>query len=292
MAGEAAPVELRLHIGAHKTATTHLQENLAAQQQALIAGGCVYLPQQVSRKVGFLPAVFANHLLEPSAAAKKKHFENFLNIPPTAPRRILFSEEDILGSSIDLVSGFYPHAGLRLQPFASITSPTHTQIFLAIRNYADLLPSAYSQALRDGSVLEPFAHYQQRWLANPPSWVSLIGSIRSAFPAAPLIVWTMAQYFRTPEAVLERMSGVPLKIVKAGAPENTTRLTAAAVRRAERLNPSLPPAQRRQAVAQLIAEEGGGPLFDPLPPDQKAMLTARYEADLQALSRLGIDFLG
>ena len=285
------PEELRLHIGAHKTATTHLQDNLEAQQRALLEGGTLYLPRERVRGAGLLRAVFANHL-NPSPQARKTRFGEFLNLPQGFPRRFLLSEEDILGSAVNLLASFYPHAQARLLPFAAISSPGRRQVFLAIRNYADLLPSVYSQALRDGSSTEPFAKHRDRWLARMPGWVDVIETVLSVFGPGSLTVWTMDAYLKDPASMLLRVSGVAVTHILKETPEGTTRLTAGAVRRIEALDPALSIAARRQAAQRLIEEEGAGARYDPLSAEHKAILTARYQSDLARIAALPITFCG
>src|SRR6266404_5483581 len=48
---EMAPAELRLHIGAHKTATTHLQDILAANRTYFIGNNILYLPRLFVRQM-------------------------------------------------------------------------------------------------------------------------------------------------------------------------------------------------------------------------------------------------
>ncbi|WP_421695023.1 hypothetical protein [Aestuariivirga sp.] len=285
------PEEVRLHIGAHKTATTHLQDNLEAQQRALIEGGCLYLPRDRTRSAGLLRAIFANHL-NGNPQTRKSSLGEFLTLPPGLPRRFLLSEEDILGSAVDLLTGFYPHARARLLPFAGITRPESRRVFLSIRNYADLLPSVYSQALRDGSSTITFTQHLNRWLEAPPSWVELIETIGDVLGPANVTVWTLEFYLRNPAAILQRVSGVDVPEVKHGIPGDTTRLTAGAIRRIEALDPAMNLAQRRQAAQQLIAEERAGERYDPLSAEQKAILTARYQSDLARLAALPVTFLG
>lgn len=282
-AAEGGPA-LRLHIGAHKTATTHLQDNLAAQERQILSHGWTYVPRPFIRRSGLLRAVFANAL----QAEKRRSLAEMLVLPPQLPRRFILSEEDILGSSADLLTGLYPHARPRLEAWAAIAPPGAAEVFLAIRDYAGLLPSAYSQALRDGSPVPPFAACLDPWITGTLSWVSLVETAIAVFGPGRLTVWTTEHYLANPAAVLSAFAGMALAEARPGAPSATSRLSAETVRALEQL----PPAARREAAARLAAEATPGTRFDPLPAHQKALLAGLYREDVARIRKLPVTFLG
>lgn len=285
-------MKVRLHIGAHKTATTHLQDNLAAQEALILRHGWAYLPRPMLRQAGLLQAVFAQHVRAMQGQGPRLLLADMLKPPAHIPRNFILSEEDILGSSADLLTAVYPHARARLLAWAAVAPPERTEVFLAIRDYAGLLPSAYSQALRDGSPPPPFATCRAAWREGRLGWPDLVRSIAEVFGASQVSVWTMEHYLSDPAAVLSAFAGLPLAEVKRGAPSDTTRLSAALVRAIEALDPGLSIPARRQAAQRLAERAAPGPKFDPLTGDEKAALSARYRADIETIRALPVRFLG
>lgn len=288
------PLTVRLHIGAHKTATTHLQDNLAAQESTILRNGWAYLPRPMLRGSGLMGAVFGQfQALQQQQGARRLTLAEMINPPPHIPRRFILSEEDILGSSADVIGGVYPHARARLAAWAVAAPPATTAVFLAIRDYAGLLPSAYSQALRDGSPVRPFAAYRDLWLGGSLGWPGLVATILDVYRGASLTVWTMERYLENPGAVLSAFAGMPLPEVKKGAPAETTRLSADLVRKLEALDPALPFPARREAAQKITAAAGsGGTRYDPLSADEKSQLSARYKADVETIRKMPVTFIG
>jgi hypothetical protein len=286
------PSEIRLHIGAHKTATTHLQTALNANKRHILQSGCVYLSTQFVRKIGLLKGVHSNHWETSNPSDKFHSLEQFFVIPEGYPKRILISEEDVLGLSIDLLEGIYPRAKSRLAPWAALAGGDAMQIFLSVRDYATILPSAYSQALRDGFSLIPFEGYTQHWIRTRPSWVRMIHTIVEIFGASRLTVWTTEYYSERPGDVLYSLSGAELSEFPLPAPEGTRRLSAGAVKEIQQLDPSLSRAARRLAVQELLRHEDSTDVFDPLSQTDKALLSDWYRSDLECIARMGVTFLG
>jgi hypothetical protein len=284
--------ELRLHIGAHKTATTHVQDSLAAQSGKILEGGLVYLSRSFVRRSGLVRGVNENYGRLLGGGQGFGSLDEAIILPDGHPQRIVISEEDILGMSIDLLDGLYPRAAARLKPWAAVMGATRPHIFLSIRNYADILPSAYSQALRDGAQPHAMASYRTHWLGRKPSWITLIRAIQAVFGNAPLTVWSFEYYGHSAAAVRKALTGLDLPGAPGEAPDGTRRLSAGAVRRIEELSPSLPTAARREAVAEIAASEPDSPPFDPLPPDEKAFHSERYARDIELIKGLNLSFLG
>ena len=79
--------ELRLHIGAHKTATTHLQDSLAAQSGKILAGGLVYLSRGFVRRFGLVQSIIENHRRLPGGGQGFRSLDDIIVLPP--PKSLL-----------------------------------------------------------------------------------------------------------------------------------------------------------------------------------------------------------
>lgn len=295
--------ELRLHIGAHKTATTHLQDSLSAQSGRILQSGLVYLSRSSVRESRLVRRINENcqqrlggwrglRSLVLGSRGRIRSLEEVIVLPESHPRRILILEENIIGSSSDLLMGLYPRAAVRLAPWAKLMGDARPHIFLSIRNYADILPSAYSQALRDGTIREGMAAYRVHWLERKPSWVDLIIATRSVFGDARLTLWTLDYYSHSPSSVRLAMTGVDLPEEFISVPRNTRRLSTEAVRRIEALDQDLSNQNRMEAVNEIVMSDDGSDLFDPLPTSERAFHTERYFRDLEIIKQLPLEFLG
>jgi hypothetical protein len=284
--------EFRLHIGAHKTATTNLQDVLAARSGLLLQGGCTYLSRRFMRKSGLVKAVYENYWSMLRPWEKRLSLEEFLTLPEGHPKRLLISEEDVLGMSINLLHGIYPEAKRWLLPWASIVDPKKAHIFLSGRDYASILPSAYSQALRDGAIPRVFSAYRDDWITHQPSWVDLIQTICALFSGSRVTVWTMEHYLESPAAIFKAVSGVELPDGVMEAPRETRLLSASAIRKIEQLDGAVTGKARWQTVQALIAADDSTELFDPLSAREKALLSERYRQDIQRIKQLPVEFLG
>jgi hypothetical protein len=134
--------EWRLHLGAHKTATTHLQETLALRRDWLVARGVDVLP---------MPAVRALRL-PPSAGWKawrlrlgwpmRRAIEAAVAPLRRGPGRIAISEENLIGYPQHLLSApLYPQAARRLAGFRALAAGGRLHVFFAVRGFERLLPS-------------------------------------------------------------------------------------------------------------------------------------------------------
>ena len=278
----------RLHVGAHKTATTHLQDTLLACRADLADRGVHFLPRPALEKARFIKYVrfgaFSRHGLKERLLPRSEAAHMRARLLSGAKRRtVLISEEKILGRAVDLLDGFYPHLESNLQAVRAIIGDDPVTLYLSIRDQKDLLPSAYSQALRTHSRPEAFDVLADRWLEDPPRWPALIKRLEAAMPGADIKVWSMDQYADDSRQILNRLTGNSgLTVPDLERPERTARLNAAAIATLEELQPQgLEHADKRRVTAQAAQQDGA--VFDPLDADARQRLTAVWEQDLAAI---------
>ena len=136
--------KFRVHIGAHKTATTHLQNSLASQRELLREAGTDYIPRRISeplRRTSWRMAIPNN--------VHERRWANTLSANRQGPQVVAISDENISGGSRSLLADpFYPRIESRLRALTSLTSPARLVIFLSIRSFETLLPSAYVEAIK------------------------------------------------------------------------------------------------------------------------------------------------
>ncbi|MBE3640526.1 hypothetical protein [Mangrovicoccus algicola] len=288
----SSPVrQWRLHLGAHKTATTHLQDTLAAHRQALLARDIDYLPVAEARPVlrrNMRPEGLRRKFWSPPVRMlMRRDLERLRRGPAT----VLLSEEDLLGYTFDqLGDPLYPRLpGLPLiRALGQGGAGLH--LFLAVRSLDALIPSAYAQMIR---ALPPepggFDAVRARLDRQPPTWCDLVARLRDALPGAALTVWRYEDWRSHWRALLDRYVGAPAgPYPELPPPASTLSPSPRAVAEAEALDRSLPMAARLREAEAIYARYPAGEAhgrFAPLEPALVARLREAYEADLAEIDR-------
>lgn len=289
------PVRLwRIHLGVHKTATTHLQETLAAIRPQLVERGVDAIPHADIRALWpqLLPprSDWRRWLVGPWTTRRLSHAFDGLRI---GPETVLLSEENFLGDTRDAVGPRpYPVLGSRLRVLASLGRPADMRIFLSIRRMDQFLGSAYAEALRFFTFDAPFETLGPRFAAAPPRWTEVIGRIRQAAPGVPLTVWRYEDYAAHRNEITAHLCGVdPGPLPDIPRPPQTQTPSDAAVRAAEQVDRSLGYKAHVDAVARIYAAAPASPEvlgFRPFSEAEVARFAAAYKADCQALENEGL----
>ena len=285
----------RIHIGAHKTATTHVQETLALMRPELVARGVDFIPNQLLRRGGIAVALGRRRLWKRLPPLRARMVRRLLteHLDPlrAGPTTMVFSEEKLLGGSQHVFSEpIYPQVERITALLATLGSRADVTFFLSIRSFDTQLPSAYVQELK---VLRPVAGgfdvIRRRVLARPPSWFDMVCRIRAAAPGIPLRVWRQEDYRGNAPAILAGLCGLdavgPLPEIED--PAWTRSPDLAAIEAAEALPAAMPEAERRARVREIFAASGDGARFQPFSGEERSLLQASYADDLEKIAGLG-----
>lgn len=208
-----------LHVGAHKTATTHLQQAIRAQRRALLAQGVGFFgpPHFRSHRFPFREVMAWRGAPE---ALRARHAPGLVGRHARLSRLVL-SEENILGGAHDdemFEQGrFYPRAGARLARFMAAAGAERVTLFLAVRDPASFLLSAYSQKLLSGSPLA-FDSFIGALAPVRLSWLELLARLLAVPGVAHCVVWRFEDYPAVAGEVLDRMLA-PAGAVRVPLPE-------------------------------------------------------------------------
>jgi hypothetical protein len=280
-------LEFRLHIGAHKTATTHLQNILAANKAYLLEHGIFYVPRIVIRQTGLVKIVNENY----STAGQTLSWGQLIRAPNEDVKCCVLSEENIIGGCADLLEFLYQNVERRLLPWSHLANNRNTKLYIAIRDYANILISAYSQALRDGSKIPLFSAHLKTWLSDKPSWCALINKIRSSFAETEITVWTFERYIADYARVASSVCGLTLPRTDIAIPEKTKSLSADAIRRIENISPSADWKTRMQMIQEIGETDKSSEKFDPLSVGEKSELQGRYLNDVENINKMDVKLL-
>jgi len=264
-------MEIILHVGAHRSATTTLQRMLGQNGPALNAAGIGYWGPKRTRGGLFQGLIGQGDAVLPWQIdrAEKRIRAQIGKEADLGRQMLVVSEENIIGSLRETLDDarLYPAAGARVERFARGMSAHRLTIALGIRSYEAWWTSALAFRLTRGGPI-PRAGYCARLAAQPRRWRHVIADIAQALPQARIRVWCYEHLAGRPDAVAMALTGQTLGLSGAGA----------------HLNPRDSVGRMQNYLADvglspaLIRTEGGQ--FRPFDQDQRAYLRAEYAQDL------------
>ena len=283
----------RIHVGAHKTATTHLQETLTRVRTGLASAGVDFIPNELLRTRRLAQMLWERRPLARVPILGPAHMRDAIEtaVQPLrlGPDVVVLSEENILGIPQQIFAEpFYPHADNALGRLASLSARAEMVLFLSVRSYDTFLPSAYAEHLKHAPPeAGGFEALRERLVARPPSWYDLVCRIRAAVPGVRLGIWRQEDYRANDAAIMETVCGCPLPpLPDVSDPTWTRSPSAAAIATAEALPADLAYDERRARVHDIFtASEPGSDRFRPFSPPERARLRAAYDGDLERIAR-------
>ncbi|MCC2095897.1 MAG: hypothetical protein KDJ29_03350 [Hyphomicrobiales bacterium] len=200
-----------MHVGAHRTGTSALQEALILSREDLAAAGIdVQTPPVFNRRdvsshrrylsnfIKFSDRFETSHLpIKALHAVRCKMAANsFLKLLPKANDRLVFSDENILGKAIraERPGRIYPDADRRLKVVADLIGENVGTVALAIRPYHDFLVSYVAMLHAYGTPplgFDELAAWAEQFHAG---WCELADQIAAAFPRARLEIWPHSEF--------------------------------------------------------------------------------------------------
>jgi len=276
-----------LHIGAHKTASTHLQASLNAAALDLAAAGVRFYGPDYLRKQGrTLPQMFG--LAEAEARRPAPDQARFL---AKDGHRIVLSEENFCGPLHDgrgqMAIPLYPLAEARVGALVHALNPLPVDLFVAIRDPARFVTSAYSQMLMGGHVM-PFRAFRA---ANPfrrIGWAALIGRLRAVPGLRSLTVWQYEDYSATFGQIVSGLVGADAAAVVAPQARHAHRSLSARAVRATLASHKAGDAGDLALIARnrFPASSDGSDRFDPFSPDDHAASERLYAAQVAKIAAM------
>lgn len=284
-----------VHVGAHKTATTHLQHILETQVAKLRDLGVDVLPYAATS-----PFVRSDATTSSSSRNQLGHrirgaLEG-LGLPyalssidrhPQPRPVVLFSHEDQLGFTQDLLRERFYLGSERLGLLDRISARFETKIFLSVRSFDSLFISAFSEILKPFPDARVRLENRRRTLrTNPPSWLELAERLAHRYPEAQVCVWRFEDFVVDPRAIVEQFVGRELDDLEVGqAPGRTQSPSPRGIELAEGLSSTLSVRERMSEVQKIYDEnpKTSGETIDILSPDEIAWLQDEYERDCDRL---------
>lgn len=226
------PPAISLHIGAHKTATTHLQRSLQKHEQALHKRNVrFYGPRYLRDPEHRLAEVFG---LNDGGDSTLSGAEQARLLAQGAERLIL-SEENLLGLVLsDYKPGLlYPRAKLRVARLLDRLETLPVSLFLSVRDPAPWIASLYAQRIKGGHLIG-FSEFCAGSAPDDLEWSHLVKRLSNLPNLSEVVVWRYEEYKALFPSIVKSLSGQsedsPVKPIKR---RLNTSLSAAALKQIE-----------------------------------------------------------
>ncbi|MCP5071984.1 MAG: hypothetical protein GY947_01650 [Rhodobacteraceae bacterium] len=283
-----------VHLGAHRTGSSSFQLFLGHNRARLEqAGFQLHYPARdgapggYGRKLKLPPPNTGPRAQQQLFQTYVKPLRDRMAGQRTAERpKILLSEENILGRMLHFFGGsFYPGAEHRTKAVFNGFGHPVENVLLVIRNYADIFTSAYTMFAQI-KQRPTFQELSQRLVHMETGWPELIDRILASGDIGRLTV--VSYEHRGDNANLLRLlcPDVPDGLDPAPARQNISASTEAIAELQRRFTAgeTLNIQARNQIIADLSPNNGGSK-FAPFSARDKGLLTDRYLAEIDSLSK-------
>lgn len=267
-------MDVILHIGAHRCATTTFQAYLRCNADRLAAQGIGFwgpLRTRGGLLRGVIPRPGPIFRWPVQRRANGRIRLNLARREARGIQALIVSDENILGSMRNnrVAADLYPAAGERVARYAAAFGDRLSAVVLNIRALDTYWASSLGYGVSRGLDL-PAPETVQAIARNPRGWRDVVTDVACAAPGAEVLVLPFERFAGRPDAQLAALTGCTPPM-----PHARDRLNATP--HLPRLREGLPPAQG----AQLPDGDGRWMPFDPA---QAAALRGRYADDMTWLA--------
>ena len=294
-------MDIILHVGVHKTASTYIQRRVSANCDLLAAHGVTFVSPATYRpalaKAWSRTRLFSN-VPRIRQRRQARLFADMLQEAENAGhRRFILSEENIVGPLDPVLTGtwFFDQAAGRVEALLRCLPTAPKQVLIAIRSYAGFFPSAYAEALKMKGFVPFDDDLKQRYLTLDRGWPELISEIAEVLPPETrLSAWQHEAFPGIEQQIMEQLVGhapaqqlEPLiKRQQEGPTDRAMNHLHSLAARGKSLN-----CQRIRQVMRATSKSDGLAGFDPWTDDEHRILAHRYKHDLGRISQNWPDLL-
>ncbi len=281
-------MQIHIHVGVHKTATTFIQSRLKGNLAKLNRAGIGYMPVWAFRTSFWKEPL----KIDPATFRIEDHLGDFFPRGlPKHVRGIVISDENLLGLCGAMLTNGKLYGGVRprMAHLRKLLAGHEVTLFCAVRRYDAFLASAYCEGLRSNKRYITFEDFTSRVNWKGVSWVSLLDKFEGGLEPDHVRYWRYEQFRPNAEEVLKEIAfGHSLEDTESEAgktayPSFSQTAVDALDSISERLGRSVAGTLVRPISAALPKSEGY-PDFDPWGPVEKKRLARRYEDDCRAIA--------
>jgi hypothetical protein len=197
-----------LHLGAHRTATTFLQNTLRNNAEQLAAQNWRFVKGQKAHPEVFRP-IAASVRGGTFSASESAAINQFFCDVGRDSRNIFISSETIFGPMIDIVryGEFYPEPKIVAKLLREKLSNSDVRVMYCLREFGDFIESSYKFHVGNG-LSQSFAHFTKQVDFQKLSWLPLLEAVSNEFGRDRLLIWTLEDFRLDVETNLRRLLGL------------------------------------------------------------------------------------
>ncbi|MEY8116764.1 hypothetical protein AB9F26_00675 [Falsihalocynthiibacter sp. BN13B15] len=287
-------LRISMHLGAHKTATTHLQHSLDANADLLAQSKVIFRgPLDLRGPKKSLQSRFG--LLTNTPPKSKELAEQELWALAGGANRLVLSEENFLGPMWRIKKGrrvppLYPNSDSQLEKLIPYFGGRPLSLFLAVRNPADLIASAYSQSLVGGKA-EPFKDFSEGMTFHDVRWSNVVRRLSLVPEVAEIYVWRYEDYPANFVRIMRKLVGWKLgQFVEPIARRVHSGMSQRAVEKVlQEASPTDSRAQQREmaiAARSLYPTAPENPRYSPWTQNEIELAASAYRSDFEDVSKM------
>ena len=221
---------LTIHLGAHKTASTHLQYSLRLARDDLRAGG-VFLAEPSMLREDQAAIPLSRALAEGEAGAAQAECAQLMAVARGDAPDLLLTEENILGGTrrgtmFSRRGVLYPFAARRLRQVLAMTGGGPATLYLALRDPVAFNVSAFALQVSLGNEIE-LAPYLQGRDAARVGWAGLVRRLAAIEGVERVVVWRYEDYRALRPRLLQKLLPPQLAALVPDPPHSNESLTQA-----------------------------------------------------------------
>lgn len=283
-----------MHLGAHKTATTHLQHSLEANADLLAQHRVKFRgPLDLRGPRKSLQSRFGLSATSHPKTQERAEFE--LGSLADGANRLVLSEENFLGPMWRKKKGrrvppLYPNSDSQLEKLIPHFGERPLSLFLAVRNPADLIASAYSQSLVGGKI-EPFRDFIDGMTFQDVRWANVVRRLSLVPHVTEIYVWRYEDYPANFVRIMRKLVGWKLGLKVESIPDRVhSGLSERAV--AHILQAASPTKSRAELHEMAVAARSEFPItsdnprFMPWEKSEVAQAATAYRSDFKDVAKL------
>lgn len=212
-------MDITLHIGAHRTASTTLQQFLDRNTAALHQSGVEVWTPARTRK-GLFSGLFERpEDITEVIAQRATRSCGLIAIETERALRagraqLLISDENIIGTTRNNLrqQQLYPLLADRMHRFCPAFDGKLRRIGLSIRSYDTFWASCLAFGITQGFRM-PLMADLDHYITQPRRWRDVVRDVATAFPGAEILVWPFERFAGQPDTQLSFLTGGLLPVL-------------------------------------------------------------------------------
>lgn len=199
-------MEIYLHVGLHKTGTTFIQDSLRISKSELIDSGVYYIPLNDLRR-NLTHKLDSRKLSNSEIAGLRGYIESEVHkAKELGCKRIILSDENILGFPEQITNEIYWTAKVRLQNLNSVLSQFSVKkIVITMREYSSFYQSLFLESNKHKYM--PIEQVNKQFLMSF-NYLDLITLVQMIFKDTSLEAFIFEQFISDHDDLFKSISGL------------------------------------------------------------------------------------